>query len=85
MTELEMETARSVKLNILSGPSQKKFSEPFCRASRCVLVHFTGKRFCGFWGSWVAQSVKHLTLNFGSGHDAKVVEFEPRAVFCAEH
>ena len=24
------------------------------------------------WGTWVAQSVKHLTLDFGSGRDLKV-------------
>ena len=29
------------------------------------------------WGTWVAQSVKHLTLDFGSGHDLTVHEFEP--------
>ena len=28
-------------------------------------------------GNWVAQSVKHLTLGFGSGHDLMVHEFEP--------
>ena len=29
-------------------------------------------------GGWVgAQSVKHLTLDFVSGHDLKVCEFEP--------
>ena len=29
------------------------------------------------WGAWVAQSVKHLTLDFGSGHDLSVVRFSP--------
>ena len=28
-------------------------------------------------GAWVAQSVKHLTLGFSSGHDLAVCEFEP--------
>ena len=28
-------------------------------------------------GAWVAQSVKPLTLAFGSGHDLMVCEFEP--------
>ena len=28
-------------------------------------------------GNWVAQSVKRLTLGFGSGHDLTVHEFEP--------
>ena len=29
------------------------------------------------WDAWVAQSVKHLTLDFGSGHDLTVCETEP--------
>ena len=29
------------------------------------------------WGAWVAQSVKHPTLGYGSGHDLMVYEFEP--------
>ena len=28
-------------------------------------------------GTWVAQSVKHPTLGFSSGHDFKVCEIEP--------
>ena len=28
-------------------------------------------------GAWVAQSVKRLTLDFGSSHDLTVCEFEP--------
>jgi len=31
------------------------------------------KKNSNFWGVWVAQSVKHLTLGFGSGHDLRVV------------
>ena len=29
------------------------------------------------WGAWVAQSVKHLALGFGSGHGLNVHEFKP--------
>ena len=29
------------------------------------------------WGAWVAQSGKHLTLGFSSGHDLVVCGFEP--------
>lgn len=29
------------------------------------------------WGTWVAQLVKHLTLDFGSGHDLRVVGSRP--------
>ena len=28
-------------------------------------------------GAWVAQSVKHLTLDFSSGHDLMVREIKP--------
>ena len=30
------------------------------------------------WGAWVAQSVEHLTLDFGSDHDLKVVGWSLR-------
>ena len=36
------------------------------------------------WGIWVAQLGKHLTLNFGSGHDLMVCEFEPHVGLCAD-
>ena len=29
------------------------------------------------WGAWVAQSVKHLTLDLSSGHDLRVVRSSP--------
>ena len=29
------------------------------------------------WGAWGAQSAKHLTLDFGSGHNLVVHEFKP--------
>ena len=29
------------------------------------------------WGTWVAQSAQLLTLDFGSGHDLMVHEYEP--------
>jgi len=29
------------------------------------------------WGAWVAQSVKHPTLDFGSGHELRVVSSSP--------
>ena len=38
-------------------------------------MHFQLKR--NLRGTWVAQLVKHLTLDFGSGHDLTVREFEP--------
>ena len=29
------------------------------------------------WGAWMAQLVKHPTLDFGSGHDLRVCEIDP--------
>ena len=34
------------------------------------------KLFYSSWGAWVAQLVKCLTLDFSSGHDLMVWEFE---------
>ena len=31
------------------------------------------------WGIWMAQSVKHLTLGFGSGHGLVVVGLSPES------
>ena len=33
--------------------------------------------------TWVAESVKHLILDFGSGHDLTVHEFKPCIGLCA--
>ena len=35
-------------------------------------------------GAWVAQPVKHPTLDFGSGHDLRVRGFEPSVGLCAD-
>ena len=35
-------------------------------------------------GAWLAQSVKRLTLGFGSGHDLMVGEFEPHVRLLAD-
>ena len=35
-------------------------------------------------GPWAAQSVKHLTLGFGSGLDLAVYEFKPRTGLSAD-
>ena len=36
------------------------------------------------WAIWVAQSVKHLTLDCGSGHDLLGCESEPRIRLCTD-
>ena len=33
-------------------------------------------------GAWAAQSAEHPTLDFSSGHDLTVREFEPRVRLC---
>ena len=35
-------------------------------------------------GTWVVQSVKHLTLSFISGHDLMVHGIEPHVGICAD-
>ena len=35
-------------------------------------------------GDWVVQSVKPLTLDFGSGHDLMARESEPSVGLCAD-
>ena len=35
-------------------------------------------------GTWVAQLVKHPSLDFGSGHDLMVPEIKPHFGFCAD-
>ena len=35
-------------------------------------------------GAWVAESVRRLTLDFGSGHDLTVRGTEPRVRLCAD-
>ena len=41
-------------------------------------MRLQGLKAAESWGAWVTQSVKCLTLNFGSGHDLAVCEIEPR-------
>ena len=36
------------------------------------------------WHSWVAQLVKRLALDFGSGHDLMVREFKSRVGLCTD-
>ena len=49
---------------------------------RCSLLPDVRMYVC--WGTWVAQLVKHPTLNFSSGHDLRVCGFEPRIGLCAD-
>ena len=47
-----------------------------------VLVRKENKKY--MQGAWAAQWVKHLTLDFGSGHDLAVCRFEPHIGLCAD-
>lgn len=44
----------------------------------------SGIKKCCFQGAWVTQSVKCLTLDFGSGHDLTADEIEPHIGLCAD-
>ena len=39
---------------------------------------------CIMGGAWVAPLGKHLTLDFGSGHDLSVLGIEPSVGLCAD-
>ena len=45
--------------------------------SHCFFKVIFKLMYYHFWIYWVAQSVKRLTLDFGSGHDLKVCEIKP--------
>ena len=54
-----------------------------CEALSDHTLLFSVKIPC-FRGTWAAQSIKRLTLGFGSGHDLAVCEFEPHVGLCAD-
>ena len=41
--------------------------KPFDKSEYLFLIKNLG------WGAWIAQSVKHLALDLGSGHDVGVM------------
>ena len=57
-------------------------SWPWIKCLMCIdqMILFLGFSY-GFqtWGAWVAQSGKRLTLDFGSGHDLRVMRSSPGA------
>ena len=48
-----------------------------------ILLSFAGFQNKMRWGAWVAQSLKHLTLDFGRGHDLSC-EIQPHIRLCIE-
>ena len=56
------------------------------KSGRCVLmmIFFLISKVW-YWGTWLAQSVKHPTLDISSGHDLMVCEIEPHIEPCWQH
>ena len=48
----------------------------------CNQILVDHKKRMKYWGAWVAQSVKNLTLDLGSGNDLMVHETEPHVGLC---
>ena len=48
-----------------------------CAFQKVATTHVVKLRLHKMRGTWVIQSVEHLTLAFGSGHDLTVHEFQP--------
>ena len=53
-----------------SGRALNKKKETLCTTSHCSEKDYNR-------GAWVAQLLKHLSLNFGSGHDLTVPDPSP--------
>ena len=66
------------KLPLLTGI---KFITP----SVSLLAHLTAcSKSASYTGTWGAQLVKRLTLDFDSGHDLMVSKFKPHIGLCAD-
>ena len=54
--------------------------------TRLLLFHQFGEPSIKFFlqSAWVAQSVEHLALDLGSGHDLTVRGIEPHVRLCAD-
>ena len=48
------------------------------------LLSTTYLKYYHYGDAWVAQSVECLTLDFNSGHDLTVHDFEPRDGLCTD-
>ena len=42
-----------------------------------VHIYGSGMRVHRKWGTWVAQPIKHMTLDFDSGHSLRVMRLNP--------
>ena len=68
----EKDRCRASSPHALEGRARKGVS----------LSGYLKERRC--WGTWVAQSVKHPTLDFGSGGGLTVREFDLHIGLCAD-
>ena len=60
---------------IIMGNHPRKVK--FCFSFVDCWLKLKKRKQTGLRGAWAAQSVKHLALDFGSGHGLSVCEFEP--------
>ena len=56
--------------------------ETFPQVSLPAHLSISGLEKAVVWGAWVAQSVKPPPLDFSSGHDLTVREFESHIGLC---
>ena len=64
---------------------EQAWASPQCRPGPVPARLFTViLKSSNTWGTWVTQSVKHLTLDFNSGHDVTIHEFEPHIGLCTD-
>ena len=66
MTEISREHERGGN-GEAGSPLSRELNMGWTEPLRCP-----SKRFVS-WGTWVAHSIKHLALDFGSGHDLRVM------------
>ena len=74
------------KIDILSLVHQMAYAYPNATYFQLLIKYLEMLTLINrsFRGTWVAQSVKHPALDFGSGHDLPVREFEPCVGLCTD-
>ena len=73
----EMNIAKTVR-DITEGFIQKRMTIKLVMILKCFLGFLSQKKRKNVWrGTWMAQSVKLQTLDFGSGHDLRVLRLSP--------
>ena len=67
--------------SLLSGQSPRQMLYP---PLSLPLPHLFSLSKINIWGTWVAQSIKHLTPGFSSGHDLRVHGPKPHTGLCTD-